>query len=108
LAITLAVLLPVFSGVGSRNTALDDERTAIALARSKLESIGVESPLADGVTEGKFEIGFGWKLEVMPYGTVESPRDPTGPRHIALTVHWPKASGPHAVTINGLRVGGRQ
>ena len=34
LAITLAVLLPVFSSVAESRNRLEDERTAIALARS--------------------------------------------------------------------------
>jgi hypothetical protein len=57
----------VFSSVAGRASAVEDEQTAIALARSKVEELGHESPLSDGVTEGKFDNGFVWRLKVAPY-----------------------------------------
>ena len=67
LAITLAALLPIFSNALKNQDRLTDEGTAIALTESKLAILGRDAPLTDGATEGKFDNGFGWRLEVAPY-----------------------------------------
>lgn len=107
LAITLAALLPIFSNVVKNQDRLAQERTAIALAESKLGALGLDSPLTDGTTEGKFDNGFGWQLEIAPYTTGDSTTQ-IYTKLATLTVRWPKANGKHALTIKVLRFAGRQ
>lgn len=71
LAMALGVLMQIFSrGV---NGAILSERYARAstLAESKLAGAGIEEPLKEGVSNGKFEgksdEDFAWTLAVRPY-----------------------------------------
>lgn len=71
LAMALGVLMQIFSrGV---NGAILSDRYARAstLAESKLASTGVEAPLKEGSTngkfDGKFDEDFTWTLSVRPY-----------------------------------------
>jgi len=103
LSISLAALLPVFSTVAKSEGRLADERFAITLARSKLDTLGVEAILTDGVTDGKFSNGMSWRLEVAPYQMSTAPT-PLSMKRATLTVHWPKADGSHTATISTVRL----
>jgi prepilin-type N-terminal cleavage/methylation domain-containing protein len=71
-AVLSIVLLTLFSGL---STALRGDRraeftrSALRLARAELETAGVGSPLAPGVTIGRFENGMEWRLSVRPYAS---------------------------------------
>jgi general secretion pathway protein I len=64
LALSLGVLMRVFS-IGLRNSDLA-ERYAYAtlLAESKLAAAGIEDVLAEGATDGEAERGFRWQTVV--------------------------------------------
>jgi general secretion pathway protein I len=67
LAMALGVLMQIFSrGV---NGAILSDRYARAstLAESKLASAGIEEPLKEGSSNGKFDDDFAWTLNVRPY-----------------------------------------
>ncbi len=67
LAMALGVLMQIFSrGV---NGAILSDRYARAstLAESKLASTGIEEPLKEGSSNGKFDDDFAWALNVRPY-----------------------------------------
>jgi general secretion pathway protein I len=107
LAISLGVLVPVFSGTLERQAALADQKTATALAESKLAAVGSEIPLTDGATDGKFDNGFTWHIEVGPY-PFEYTSPLVIPKQVTLTVSWPARHGQKAFTIKTIRLVGRE
>ena len=107
LGIVLGALLPVFTGAIGRQKSLAEMRSAIALAESGLASVGTELPLNDGVTEGAFSNGFGWRLEIAPFST-NAPDTQLSMKLATLTVSWPKPNGEHSLTLKALRLGGRR
>lgn len=67
LALTLGVLMQIFSG-SLRNAQLaHDQAQAVALAQSLLAAAGVETPLATGETAGQAGNKFRWYLLAEPY-----------------------------------------
>jgi general secretion pathway protein I len=105
LAISLGVLIPVFSGTLDRQGALADQKTAAMLAQSKLDTVGSEVPLSDGATDGTFSNGFTWHVEVAPYQFQYTSRFVT-PKLVTLTVKWPAKNGPRSLTVKTIRLVG--
>ncbi len=63
LAISMAILLQLFSG-GLKSSRLSDDYThGIFHAREKMDEILLASDLTEGVIQGKFEDGFRWRAE---------------------------------------------
>ena len=104
LSLTLAVLLPIFSNAFKNEDRLIDERTAIALAETKIAGLGTDSSLIDGITEGKFDNGFGWKLDIASYQASDAGTQRYIKRE-TLTVRWPKPDGTHSLVVSTLRFG---
>jgi len=105
LAISLGVLIPVFSGTLDRQAALADQKTAAMLAQSKLDTVGNEILLTDGASEGTFSNGFTWHVEVAPYKFEYTSRFVT-PKLVTLTVKWPAKNGPRFLTLKTIRLVG--
>ena len=67
LALTLSVMMRIFSG-GLRNAALADEYSrAVLLAESRLAELGVRP--AEGEAEGEFDGKFRWRSTIRPWAT---------------------------------------
>lgn len=65
LAISLVVLLQLFSG-GLKSSKLSDEYTrGIFHAREKMDEILLAGELTEGVIDGKFDDGFRWRAEAL-------------------------------------------
>jgi general secretion pathway protein I len=65
LAISLVVILQLFSG-GLKSSRLSDEYTrGIFHAREKMDEILLAGELTEGVIDGKFDDGFRWKAEAL-------------------------------------------
>ncbi|MHB9098527.1 MAG: type IV pilus modification PilV family protein, partial [Syntrophales bacterium] len=65
LAISLAVILQLFSG-GLKSSTLSDEYTrGIFHAREKMDEILLAEELTEGVINGEFDDGFKWKAEAL-------------------------------------------
>lgn len=107
LAISLGVLIPVFSGTLDRQAVTADQRTAAMLARSKLDAVGSEIPLTDGATDGKFTNGFSWHVEVASYPFQYASPFVT-PKRVTLTVRWPAKNGPRSLTMTTIRLVGNE
>lgn len=106
LAVALGTLLPGFSsGVRSLDLA-DDYTTAALLAESRLEAVGREEPLIEGVTSGAFANGFRWQLEVTavddldPEGTL-----PVQAYDVVLRVLWDAGQGQRSIRLQTLHLG---
>ncbi len=106
LAISLATLFDIFSGTIRRQSGLQDERAAILLVQSKLDEVGVTLPIADGVTEGAFENGFGWRLQIEAYPA--APASLAAAKLATLTVFWPRPTGPRSLSVKTIKVVGRE
>ena len=67
LALSLAVLMQIFSGA-MRNAALSEQYShATLLAQSILSSAGIEEPLQEGGSAGQGENGMSWRLSISTY-----------------------------------------
>jgi len=68
LSVSLVVILQLFSG-GLKSSRLSDEYTqGIFYAREKMDEIRLAEALTEGVISGKFEDGFTWRAEAVPFG----------------------------------------
>ncbi|QLQ00005.1 MAG: type II secretion system protein [Burkholderiaceae bacterium] len=67
LALTLGVILQIFSG-GLRNARLSDAYTrALLLAESRLEAVGSEQALVPGETAGQLGEDLRWRVRIQPW-----------------------------------------
>jgi general secretion pathway protein I len=74
-AMAMGVLMQIFSrGVNGASVA-DHYARATMYAESRQANVGVEMPLKEGVTSGRFEDGFAWEVMIRPY-LDPTPRDP--------------------------------
>ena len=72
LALSLGVLMQIFSGSLRNADVTRDQAQAVALAQSLLASAGVETTLAPGESAGVLDDKFRWLLRVSPF--VQEPR----------------------------------
>jgi general secretion pathway protein I len=110
LALSLGVLLQVFS-TGLRNVRVSEAYTMAALlAESKLAAVGIEEPLTAGATAGVFDDRFRWRLDVQPYepdraeGPAEGGEGPVRAYEVVVTVSWNEANEERSVSLTTLRL----
>lgn len=105
-ALAMSALMQIFStGLRSGDTA-EKHTTAVLLAESKLESIGIEDRLVEGETSGIFDNGFRWRSSIRAYddggngdrmGTVEA-------FTVSVTVAWDGWRGERSFALETLRL----
>lgn len=108
LAMSLGVLLALFSG-GLRNTGIAHEYSrAVTLAESKLAEVGVTEPLAPGERQGAFDGQYRWRTQVAEYidGGGRAP-EPLQAYRVTVRVSWEGAQGDRSVALSTLRLAGR-
>lgn len=72
LSLTLAAVFGAFStGLQSLGTA-EEAELAVLRAQSKLESAGLTEPLVASQTNGDFEDGAGWQVDIEPFTAEEA------------------------------------
>ena len=97
----VAALLRAFaSGLGAVGAA-DAYRTAVQLARSKVDEIGPLIPLAEGRHVGTFEQGFGWRADILAHELGEAAPPQVTAFRVVVTVSW---QGGRSVTLTSLRL----
>lgn len=105
LALVLAVLMRIFSGALRNIGAAEGYSRAVALAESKLAAIGVDTPLAEGVTADT-ESDYSWRTAVRREETGAQPVE-GGQRvelyRIEVTVTWGAAAAARSVRFVTLR-----
>lgn len=75
LALMLGALLPSFStGLRSFDTA-EAAVQAVLLAQSRIEAVGIETPMEEGEQRGTFEDGSEWVLRVRQVAITAEARD---------------------------------
>jgi general secretion pathway protein I len=100
------MLIPVFGDVLDRNFRADSQATAASLAQSLTARLGLDLPLAPGMSSGNLENGYRWELEISPYG--ETPdRDawPMVPYQIEAKVLWTAGADERSITLTTIRLG---
>lgn len=85
LALVLGTLMEIFSG-GLRNVGLAGEyQRAVLLGQSKLAAVGIESPLAEGESQGEFDPTYRWQISIKPFQEDQvAPGVPAGPAKAAI------------------------
>ena len=72
LALTLAALMQVFTAGLRSSDAVDRHLMATMLARSVLDDLGAEIPIAAGERSGEIEQGYRWIVRIQPSATIPS------------------------------------
>lgn len=108
LAMALGVIMRIFSGGLGNIGAAEHYSHAVAIAESKLETIGVESPLTEGENTGADEHGYTWRTSVHRYETEAQPLEPAAPPvelyQVEVTVNWDvTAAQPRSLRLVTLR-----
>jgi len=107
LALTLGVLLQIFSRAMNTTVLSEDYSRAVALAEAKLAGVGADIPLQPGVQSGDPVDGMDWIVNIEPYQPAgwlgENP--PFQPYLITAVASWPSVTGAHRVVLRSLRLG---
>jgi prepilin-type N-terminal cleavage/methylation domain-containing protein len=93
------------SGLAAAATA-DAQQAALTVARSRLASLGPETPLEVGRTRGT-EAGMSWTLDIAPYGPEDedATKSPLRPMLVTATVTWRDRAGrAHRAALTTLKL----
>lgn len=107
LALSMGVLLQIFSKALTTTAISETYSRAVALAEAKLNAVGVDLPLEEGVHSGDPEDGMDWIISIEPYPLqgwlAENP--PLQPYRITAVASWPSARGTRRVVLRSIRLG---
>ncbi|WP_243043151.1 prepilin-type N-terminal cleavage/methylation domain-containing protein [Dyella sedimenti] len=106
LAIAFAALLQVAGGSIALTRNADDHSQAALWARSLLDTVDIVTPLQPGVTEGRFDEEYRWRLAVTPWGPQGQP-DPKASMHMVkldLDVFWGRRAHERSAHFSTLRM----
>ncbi|HLY59101.1 MAG TPA: type II secretion system protein [Stellaceae bacterium] len=107
LLLAVGVLLPLFSGTLDQSARSEEEARAASIARSLLERVGTELPLADGTLSGETE-GYGWRLAIEPLGSSDDRASWAEAAHrVDVTVEWRAAGRVRRESASTIRLGPR-
>jgi general secretion pathway protein I len=104
-AVMLTALLQVFSSSLAGIATVERRAEAMMLARSALDEVGVEIPLAAGERSADAGRGFAWRLRIAPSATLAPLADGGGllvPYEVSVTVTWERGG---SLTLTTLRLG---
>jgi general secretion pathway protein I len=106
LALSLAVMMRIFSG-GLRNVALAaDYSRAVLVAEAQLAAAGVSEPLVSGATTGDWDERFHWQRVIDAY-RLEHQGDgdlPVNGYRVTVRVEFEHAGQTREVTLDSLRL----
>jgi general secretion pathway protein I len=106
LAISLVIILQLFSG-GLKSSRLSDEYTrGIFHAREKMDEILLAGELTEGIINGEFGDGFKWKAEALRF-SIEEAKDvklPFRAFNIKVDVMWDAGGQAKRFTISAMKL----
>ena len=107
LALSLTVLMRIFSG-GVRSVAVSSEyATAAVIAESRLATAGIDIPLAPGETSGTEGEHFQWLLSVRDYeawpGYLSAAKGVSA-YLVTVTVEWPHGDRTRRIDLSTVRL----
>lgn len=107
LAITLGVLMEIFSRATLTTIVTSQYSQAASLIESKLAAVGAEIPLEEGSVSGEPEAGFDWEVTMMPFEFDQEfmMEPPATPYRVNATALWQDAGQVRRLTITTLRLG---
>ncbi len=107
LAISMGVLLQIFSRAMSTTAISGDYSRAATLAEAKLNAVGIEYPLEEGTYGGDPDEGMEWQVNIFPYELEGYLIDqtPAAPYQVNATVTWGEEPRRRQLTIKTLRLG---
>lgn len=108
LAISVAALMRVFgTGLHSADLSAQYSRAAL-LAESRLASIGIEEPLAEGEQAGEFDDIYRWRTTVVPYVGLDDEEIPDNLPvevfEVTLEVLWDDSGQERSIVLQTLRL----
>jgi general secretion pathway protein I len=109
LALSLGVLLRIFSSSMNATALSADYARAVTLAEARLNSVGADIPLRDGTYSGDAEDGIDWIVDIqslaLPGWLGENP--PLQPYRVRAVATWPgiSATQERRVVLETLRLG---
>lgn len=107
LSLSLALIYSGFSSALLGGQAAVDYQKATLLAESKLDSIGIETPLEEGQALGEFDNKFRWELLVTPYSEEDDQELAQGRTRlvkVVVSVFWGSSSDEKSVSLSSLRL----
>ncbi len=113
MAISLTVIMSLFSGGLRSKKRAYDYNTAVELANNKIQDILAEENLEPGIQEGEFENGYSWKIEVVLDDTAISDSDIKIEQAlrlyiINLKIVWEQGEKEKEYSISTMQVGEKQ
>jgi len=107
LAISLGVLLQIFSRAMSTSVVTANYARAVALAEAKLAAVGAEVPLEAGVWSGAPEDDLDWIIAIEPYQPTGWPGDDGALAlwQVTAVASWPDGNATRRVRLRSLRLG---
>lgn len=112
LAISLGVIMQVFSQALNGAAMSEGYSRAVTLAQGRLAAVGSEIPLRTGNVTGEPDDGLDWVVAIEPYQAVGANGAPllTDDAGVATYVvtavaSWPGPRGPRKVALRTLRLG---
>jgi len=108
LAISLGVMLRIFSAGTRAAVASEEYSLAMIVAESQLARVGLLEEVEEGEAEGKTADGFRWRTEITPYEE-DKPRDYTQaglrPYQVRVEVRWGQGDTSRSLSLQTLRLG---
>ncbi len=111
LALSLGVLMQIFSRAMNTTALSGSYSRAVALAEAKLNSVGADIPLEAGVHSGEPEDGMDWIVNIEPYRLQDPAQSwldetpPAQPYLITAVASWPSTAGARRVVLRTVRLG---
>lgn len=119
LAVSLGVLLQIFSRASLTTAASVQYSRAISLATARLDAVGTAIPLEPGAVSGDPEDGFAWELVMVPMEGGEETQAEIGlvlddglgfippaiPYRVVVNVLWRDGDKVGRLTLSTLRLG---
>lgn len=107
LALSLGILLRVFSSNLQLTAVSDDYTKAVLLAESQLAEATADA-LEEGESQGTFGDHFRWTVSIQPYDPGLEELDietlPVTPYQVRVRVEWGSETRPRSLTLTTLRL----
>jgi general secretion pathway protein I len=107
LALSLGILIQIFSRALSTTALSRDYSRAATLAEARLNDVGIDIPLETGSYSGEPEDGFSWQLTIAPYTGGDLAWEPSFDAFLVTSVvSWQAGSGTlRRISLSTLRIG---
>ena len=108
LALSMGVLLKVFTGALTNAEVADGAGRAAALAESLMAGAGTDHPLEDGGASGKLDDGTVWRLTITARPDANGIDQPFVLYDVESRVTWQAAGRQRDTVLHSLRLGARE